>query len=819
MDFEKLGAFYLGRRWDPEDGVTDETLLYDASDLTTHAVCVGMTGSGKTGLCVTLLEEAAIDGVPAICVDPKGDLGNLLLTFPDLDAASFEPWVDPAEARRNGRSPGEEAEVVSKRWREGLAGWGQDGARIQRLRDAVDMAIYTPGSKSGRQLSVLASLAAPSEAVMNDAEALRERVGAAVSGLLALAGIEADPLQSPEHVFLCAIVSKAWSEGRALDLGGLVRETMDPPIQRIGVLDLDTFFPPKKRQQLGMRLNGLLASPGFSAWMEGEPLDIQRLLYTEDGKPRVVILSIAHLGEAERTFFLTVLLGELVAWMRGQAGTSSLRALLYVDEVFGFLPPVREPPTKRLFLTLLKQARAYGLGLVLATQNPADLDYKALSNCGTWWLGRLQTERDVDRVLDGLKGAADVAGQGFDAGAMRATLAGLGKRVFLMNNVHERAPVLFHTRWAMSFLRGPLTREQIGVLSPPVDAKEAMAKPARADVATRTRAATAAGAGAAVVAGAAPRAAGSSSAVAPAPTGDPRPVLPEHVDEEIFLGEPSGDFHYAPALYATVRLHYVRAKAGVDTWYEPTLLAPLVEGTPAQVWEGGMYVDPAQMKERDEPLAARGFLPIPRKALNKGSLRSLQSALKKKLHAGSPLFIGHCKSLKLYSEVGETPDAFFARVRQAAREDRDARLAKVREKYDAKARKLMEKIDKAEERVGREKDQARQKKIDTGLTVATGVIGALFGRRTVASGARSAATAARRASRAAGEAGDVRRAEEKVEKLQAELQELETELETALLEVKTESPGMPEVEEIAIAPRKQDIEITRWAIAWVPRAG
>ena len=414
MDYEKLGAFYLGKRVDESDlSVRDELVLYDAKDLTTHAVCVGMTGSGKTGLCVSLLEEAAIDGIPAIVIDPKGDLGNLALRFPELRPEDFLPYVDPGEASRKGRTPEEHAQATAELWRGGLAQWGQDGERVRRYRDAAEIALYTPGSQIGRPLSVLRSLDAPGEAVLNDPDALRERIAGAVSGLLALVGVDADPVRSREHVFLSNLLHHAWSGGTSLSLADLIRAIQDPPFSRVGVMELEQFYPSKDRAGLAMAINNILASPGFSAWLEGEPLDIGRLLRREDGKPRISVLSIAHLDDAQRMFFVTLLLHEVIAWMRAQPGTSSLRALLYMDEVFGFLPPVANPSSKGPMLTLLKQARAFGLGVVLATQNPVDVDYKALSNCGTWFLGRLQTERDVARVIDGLAGAASAAGQRF----------------------------------------------------------------------------------------------------------------------------------------------------------------------------------------------------------------------------------------------------------------------------------------------------------------------------------------------------------------------------------------------------------------------
>jgi hypothetical protein len=465
-DFEKLGAFYLGKRVDTEDGeLLDELVLYDAKDLTTHAFCVGMTGSGKTGLCVSLLEEAAIDGVPAIVIDPKGDLGNLALRFPELRSEDFLPYIDPGEASRKGRTPGEHAEAVAGQWRDGLAQWGQDGERVRRFRDAAEVVLYTPGSQIARPISIMRSLSAPPAALRDDVDGMRERVLGAVSGLLGMLGVEADPVRSREHIFLSNLLDRAWREGEDVSLADLVRQIQAPPFTRVGVMDLETFYPAKDRASLALGVNGILASPGFSAWLEGEPLDIARLLRREDGHPRISILSIAHLDDAQRMFFVTLLLNEVIAWMRTQSGTSSLRAILYMDEVFGYLPPVANPSSKAPMLTLLKQARAFGLGVVLATQNPVDVDYKALSNCGTWLLGRLQTERDMARVLDGLAGASTASGSGFDRAAMEARLAGLKGRQFVLNNVHDAGPDLFHTRWALSYLRGPLTRDQLRSLS------------------------------------------------------------------------------------------------------------------------------------------------------------------------------------------------------------------------------------------------------------------------------------------------------------------------------------------------------------------
>ena len=407
---EGLGVFYLGTKLDDAGTATREQLLLDARRFTTHAVCVGMTGSGKTGLLVGLIEEAALDGIPTLVIDPKGDLANILLAFPDLAAADFQPWVDPETARRDGISVAELAERTARKWSEGLAASGQSGERIRRLRAAAEMTVYTPGSRSGVPLAMLASLDPPAPQVLDDPEARRERIESLVSGILALAGIPAEPGTSRDHVLLSAIVESLWKSGRRIDFGTLVRTIPAPPIERIGFLDLENFYPAGDRFQLATKLNTVAAAPGFDAWLEGEPLDVGRLLWTPAGKPRVAVVSIAHLADAQRMAFVTLLAGQTIAWMRSQPGTSSLRAMFLMDEVFGYVPPVANPPSKQPILTLMKQARAYGLGVVLATQNPVDLDYKGLSNAGLWFLGRLQTARDKARVLDGLEGAAATAG-------------------------------------------------------------------------------------------------------------------------------------------------------------------------------------------------------------------------------------------------------------------------------------------------------------------------------------------------------------------------------------------------------------------------
>src|SRR5258705_687143 len=436
-----------------------------------------MTGSGKTGLCIALLEEAAIDGIPSIIIDPKGDLTNLLLTFPDLKPEHLAPWLSEEDAQKKILSTADYAAQQAELWKKGLGDWGQDGARIKRLGDSADFRIYTPGSSSGIPVSILKSFAAPPEAIREDSELMAERVNTTVTSLLGLLEIEADPIKSREHILISTILNSSWMSGQDLDIAGLIQQIESPPMTKLGVKAIESFFPFKDRQELSMSLINLLAAPGFSSWMEGEPLDIQQILHTAEGKPRLSIFSIAHLNDAQRMFFVSLLLNQTLGWMRTQSGTTSLRAVLYMDEIFGYFPPTANPPSKIPLLTLLKQGRAFGLGVVLVTQNPVDLDYKGLSNAGTWFIGRLQTERDKARMLEGLEGIAGGSGMKFDRNQMEQTLAGLGNRIFLLNNVHEDGAEVFETRWDMSYLRGPLTRTQIKSLMEPLKAQATAATP------------------------------------------------------------------------------------------------------------------------------------------------------------------------------------------------------------------------------------------------------------------------------------------------------------------------------------------------------
>ncbi len=789
VDYEKLGVFYLGREFDPGAGaLKDDLVLYDAKDLTTHAVCVGMTGSGKTGLCLSLLEEAAIDGVPAICIDPKGDLGNLLLAFPGLAPADFQPWVDPADAQRKGLSVEELAAKTADTWRKGLAEWQQPVERVARYRDAVDVAIYTPGAETGLPLSVLRSFSPPPAELLADAAATRDRVGAVVSGLLSLLGRDADPIQSRDHILLANILESSWRAGAALDMTGLIHAVQKPPFDKVGAFDLETFFPAKDRLGLAMAINNLLASPGFATWMKGEPLDAQRLLYTADGKPRLSIISIGHLSDPERMFIVTLVLNEVIAWMRNQSGTSSLRAILYMDEIFGYFPPNGNPPSKVPMLTLLKQARAFGLGCVLATQNPVDLDYKGLANCGTWLIGRLQTERDKLRLIEGLEGALGGAA-GYDRATLDRMMSALTQRVFLVRNVHDDAPYLMKSRWALSFLRGPLTGPEIARVMAPRKAA-APAAPAAAQ-------------------GAGPSAA----------TGAPRPVVPGDV-AEYFLPATRGDgpIEYRPMVMGLAKMHFVDAKLGLDQWSTTAWLAPLGEDGKQALWSEGSAHEGLKARVSKSPEAGASFAALPGPAMRAATHAAYGKQLATHLYENQRAELLLCEALKTASAPGESEGEFRTRLALLLREKRDAAVEELRRKQAPKLATLEDRIRRAEDKLAREQDQLKQQKLNTALSVGTSILGALFGRKTIsASTIGRATTAARSAGRIGRESQDVERADESLGVLQQRLQALqaETEAEVARIAEALDASAVV-LRPVSVAPRKSDLAVGEVALAWVP---
>jgi len=804
-DFEKLGVFYLGRPYDlPTKTAKPGFLLYDSKDLVTHAVCVGMTGSGKTGLCIGLLEEAAIDNIPAIVIDPKGDIANLLLTFPELRGSDFLPWINTEDAPKKGLTPEAFADKEAAKWKAGLESWGQDGARIARLKDAAECLVYTPGSTAGLPISILQSFAAPPSTVVDDPELLGERVNTTTTSLLSLVGIDADPLQSQEHILLSNILGTAWKQGQDLSLAQLIQQIQSPPFSKLGVMDLESVFPSKERFALAMRFNNLLGAPGFSVWLEGQPLDINQILYTPAGKPRIAIFSIAHLNDAERMFFVSLLLTQMVSWMRSQSGTTSLRALLYMDEVFGFFPPVKNPPSKAPMLTLLKQARAFGLGVVLATQNPVDLDYKGLGNTGTWFIGRLQTERDMARVLEGLEGAAANMQGGFDRQQMERIISGLGNRVFLLNNVHDDRPEIFETRWALSYLRGPLTRTQIKTLMDPY--KASLSASVASPASTQTSAA------------ASPSHAGASSSDGATHP----PVLPPDI-RQYFLpvrGEgPQGSrVVYEPRLFGSGTVHFLDTKKKIDETRELSVLVPITNSAVPLDWDQVAFSDIPADDLDSHPVESATFTDLPAPANQPKNYKEWEKTFADWVYRNHTLDIWKSPSLETTSRAGESERDFRVRLQQLAHESRDAETEKLRKKYAPKLAALEERIRRAQQTVDREAEQAKQQKLQTAISFGATILSAFLGRKAVSGTSMGkATTTVRGLSRSMKESQDVDRASENVEALTQQLAGLETEFKKEADALAGRwNPQVEILETVTVRPKKSDITIPLVGLSWAP---
>ncbi|QQL44965.1 ATP-binding protein [Sulfuriroseicoccus oceanibius] len=787
MEYEKLGSFYLGREIDPETkSQTDDLVLYDSRDLVTHGVVLGMTGSGKTGLCISLLEEAAMDGIPAIVIDPKGDIANLMLTFPELSADEFKPWVNPDTARRKGVSVDQFAADQAELWKSGLAQWGQTGERIRKMRDQVETTIFTPGSTAGIPVSILGSLAAPDAALIDDREAFADLIESAVTGILTMAGVDADPVQSREHILLASILQHYWTQGENLDLPRFIQAIQSPPIQRIGALDLDQFFPEDKRFDLGIRINNLIASPGFSQWLNGFPLDIDRLLYSPEGKPRISIISIAHLSDSERMFVVSMVLNRMVEWMRRQSGTTSLRALVYMDEIFGFLPPTANPPSKKPLMTLLKQARAYGVGTLLATQNPVDLDYKALSNIGTWFLGRLQTERDQARVMSGLEGAASSQGGQFDRKEIEQMLASLNGREFLLHNVHAGSDRVFHTRWAMSYLAGPLSRPQIETLTDPIRDRFRFAHqaPQHSNAPGKTK----------------------SSAV--------KPRTNAKIDEYFLppLVDGADDLSFHPYLLRQATVRFIDPSSSEPVERSFSELIPLVKSIAVTDED---HLEPFDANDRLTSVPTEGipFEPLPTVASESPFFTSGARKWKDTLYRNERLDVPHCPALDLEATIGESPAQFQMRIAQKARELRDETKDDLRRKYSRKLETLEDRLRRAEQAVEREAEQAAEAKRSTLIEVGMSVLGALFGGRRITTSRLG--TAGRKVSRSYQQHTDIARAEENLEDAQQDLEAMERELEDELAAIDDRlSPANLAIETQQVKPLKKNIDVTSYALVW-----
>lgn len=807
--YELLGQFYLGKRVDPTQGVEEEGYyLYDSSDLTTHAVSVGMTGSGKTGLSIDLLEEAAMDGIPAIIVDPKGDMANLLLNFPDLSPESFRPWLSEEEAKKESMTLDQLAEETAQNWKQGLADWDQDGDRMAALDKAVDRKLFTPGSNAAAPLSIASMGEFPGEEILSNREIFLDSVQAAATDFLTLAGVEGDPMTSREHILLSTIIESAWNQGRSLSLEDMVGQVMDPPFDKVGVIPLETYYPKKERMSLVMAINNVLAAPSFGVWLEGESLDIQKLLYTEDGRPRHSILSLSHLSESSRMFFVTMLAHKLLAWVRRQPGTSSLRAIFYMDEIFGFLPPVANPPSKTPFLTLLKQARAYGLGLVLATQNPVDLDYKALSNIGTWFIGRLQTKQDKSRLLDGLEEGE--SGLGGDRAQIEKILSDLPKRTFLVKNVHADGLDVIQSRWAMSYLAGPLSRPQLAMLKKedeggaepapaPTPAPAVTAGPAQETPEDLTPPTTAA-----------PEAAAAFSET----TEDHFPAI-DGVDQYIL---DQGEGTYYPSLYGALEIIYADRSAKKETQIR-SIRNTLVQDGPIPVdWSMTTSVDaPPSDLSKTLPRGAR-LASLPTNQLTAKAMKDWGKALVDEVYRNDRYVLYENKKLGLISEPGESLQDFSARSDLAFREARDKAMADLKASYDKKIRSAEDKIMTARQRLAREEDQAAKARSNTMISVGSAILDGLLGKKLFGkTTASKAATAARAAGRQREQASDIERAQSTLSGREEDLALLEDSMNRAIEELQEDwDKTGREITPLSLKAKKADIHLATFLLLWIP---
>lgn len=811
---ETDGNFYLGRIFDAAAGeTTAKPLLYDPDDLTTHGVVVGMTGSGKTGLCIDLLEEAALNDVPALMIDPKGDITNALLHFPDLAPSDFQPWINPDEARRGGKTIAQAAADTADLWRSGLAQWDVTPERIQRLKESAQFAVYTPGSDAGLPVSILASLAAPEIPWSGNEELLREKISGTVTALLGLIGLkDIDPVRSREHILLANIFEQAWRRGDDLDLGELIMQTQNPPFEKLGVFDVNTFFPEKDRFELAMLLNNMLAAPAFQAWIEGEPLDVQRLLYMPDGTPRHTIFYIAHLNDAERMFFVTLLYTAVETWMRAQSGTTSLRAVIYFDEIFGYLPPVGNPPSKEPMLRLLKQARAFGVGMLLATQNPVDLDYKALSNAGTWFIGKLATEQDKARLLDGL--ASAVPG-GLDTREYDRLISALGKRVFLLRNVHEKQPILFQTRWAMNYLAGPVTRTKIPALN----------ALAGADASGGAEGRRGRGAGESTQ----PPIPDTQSPIPDLPGTTSQPAVPGRVGEYFLprtltlreAAEVDGrslpidareqGILYRPLLLAQAHVRYTKRKYNLDVEKVRTALVmePNRRGVIRWQQHEAEVIEPRRLER--SPLPDARFINLEAPLNEAKTIRSMQSDFEDWIYRSGEVQVQANEELDVYAGP-DVPDAEFEKLcADAAAEKREEEIDDVEADFEKRLERIYDKLEREERELAEDEAEYAQRKREEAVKHVETIIG-LFTRRR-----RSVSSSMTKRRMTAKAKADVEESEEAIAEFKKEIDELKAEMEEALAEVHEKWDEIAVQKTlIPVSPYKKDINVDLFGVAWLP---
>ncbi len=772
--YEKLGLFYLGKR-----GEDDSYMLYKSKDLTTHAAIIGMTGSGKTGLGIDIIEEALIDNIPAIVIDPKGDMGDLCLTFENLSAKDFEPWIDENEAQAKGLSKKELAKKISSTWQKGIKSFDQDKQRVKEFAK-VEKVIYTPGSSAGVPVNILGNFKAPSKEVIEDIDIFSSTINTTVSSLLSLIGIDSDPLTSKEHILISNILNFFWQNLEDLDIQKLIALIIQPPFKKVGILQLESFYPQKERMKLAMKLNNIISSVKFSTWISGEPLDIQSMLYDDNAKAKISIFSISHLNDNERMFFVTLLLNAFIGWMRQQRGSSALRALLYMDEIFGFFPPTKNPPSKEPMILLLKQARAFGVGVVLSTQNPVDLDYKGLSNIGSWFIGKLQTEQDIKKVLDPLASKSDKSKD-----EIKELVASLKPRHFLLKNIHEDEMAEFYTRWVLSYLKGPLKKEDIKKLMEDYK-KDTSLKNKDEKILPQEK----------------------SSAISSS-----KPIVSSDIKEYFCDTNINATTPFYPLIYALANVTIYDSKRGIDRNDKISLKLELDENTKEICWEDA-YEEELFRQTSYNPKAT--YAKLPPLISERKSLKDFTASLADYLYRSKRIEIFYQKDLKLESLPNQSKKDFIITIQNELRDRKDMQLQKLKQKYEKDYERLQNRIEKAQLKLEKEKSDVTSKTTETFIDIGLTIFSALFGRKklsrtTISRGASSI----KKGREIFNEKDDVLRAEALLKSTQKEVEELEKDFkeEVEKLEQSFSVDNYP-ISIKLIKPRRRDIAIEDMALLW-----
>ena len=780
FDYEKLKLFYIGK--EKIDGQITP-LVYQNKDLLTHAAIIGMTGSGKTGLGITLLEEAAIDAIPSIIIDPKGDMTNLLLNFPELNPSDFEPWLDDSEVSNSGGTKEELAIKVSNSYKEGIQRDFQDLSRVKKLKDSADFTIYTPGSSAGVQVSILSSFKAPTIEILEDMELFSNIINSTVHSILSLIDNKSDET-SKESILLASIFTNYFKEQKDLTLEELITLIVTPPFSKIGVFDLETFFPQSDRLKFALKINTIIASPSFSSWLEGESLDISKMLYSQSGKAKVNIFSIAHLNDSQRMFFVTILLNQILAWMRRQEGTTSLKALLYMDEIFGYFPPQANPPSKQPMLTLLKQARSFGIGVILSTQNPVDIDYKGLSNIGTWFIGRLQTKQDIEKVIDGLSSASE---NGLNKQELSLALGTLAKRNFIMKNINEEHIKTFETRWALSYLKGPLSKDAIKKLmenkknnsTKNLEEKNSEVNEPFIDVSK----------------------------------GKSKPIIVSNIKEKYSYSSQNNAYYMQGYLLFSCNVHYLYTLKNVDLKEHINFKIYLDEKASQINFDEREDVLTDTFDEKEKPNSF--YYELPSFIQNEKELKLLERDFADYVYRNFKLTLYKNDTLKISSKQYESLDDFKIRIQDRLNEQIDEKIENLKQKFEKENTILEQKISKLFEKLKKEEQDSLSATTNSIISIGTSILGAFFGKSSKTAIVSKVATSSRGVSKALKERSDIKTVQGEIDALQSLQDGLEEKLKIEIEKINDEfNISKYTIEEFFIKPKRTDIYDIKIELLW-----